>query len=86
MHQYPNSLSLLKGPTDSQKAYYANLILSNSSIPVPADFRVNSSLYLDRNYVRLSIVPSNSYETIYEEQATYTWAALISDLGGQTGL
>ncbi|CAF0859654.1 unnamed protein product [Adineta steineri] len=47
---------------------------------------MNSSYYLDRNYLKLSIIPLNSYETIYEEKATYIWSAFISDLGGQSGL
>lgn len=86
IHRYSNDLSALKGPTDSQKIFYRNLILANSSIPVKPDFPVNASYYLDRNYVKLAIIPLNAYTTIYEEKATYSWSALISDLGGQIGL
>ncbi|CAF0934649.1 unnamed protein product [Adineta steineri] len=86
IHKYSSDLSSLKGPSDSQKNYYKKLILSNSTIPIKSDFSMNSSYYLDRNYLKLSIIPLNSYETIYEEKATYIWSAFISDLGGQSGL
>ena len=86
IHRYSNDLSALKGPTDSQKTYYKNLILANSSIPIKSDFSVNASYYLDRNYLKLAIIPLNAYTTVYEEKATYSWSALISDLGGQIGL
>jgi hypothetical protein len=62
------------------------MILTNSSIPVRPDFAANASFYLDRNYMKISVVPLNPYITIYEERGTYTWSAFISDLGGQSGL
>lgn len=86
IHKYASDLSALKGPSDSERAYYTQLILSNSTIPISTDFSTNSSYYLDRNYLKLSIMPLNPYITIYEEKATYTWSALISDLGEQIGL
>ncbi|CAF3941787.1 unnamed protein product [Adineta steineri] len=75
IHKYSSDLSSLKGPSDSQKNYYKKLILSNSTIPIKSDFSMNSSYYLDHNYLKLSIIPLNSYETIYEEKATYIWSA-----------
>lgn len=86
INKYSNDLSLLRGPSDSQKSYYTKLILANSSIPIKPDFPVNSSYYLDRNYLKLTILPLNAYVTTYDERATYTWSSFISDLGGQIGL
>ena len=86
IYKYSSDLSSLKGPSDSQKAYYSKLILSNSNIPVPPDFAANASSYLDRNYLKLSVIPLHPYETVYEEKSTYLWSAFISDLGGQSGL
>ena len=86
INKYSYGLSSLKGPSDSEKAYYTKLILANSTIPVRPDFANNSNYYLDRNYVKLTIVPLSSYVTTYEENATYSWSALVSDLGGQVGL
>ena len=51
IYKYSNDLSLLKGPSDSQKVYYTQFILSNSGIPILKDFSINSSYYLDRNYL-----------------------------------
>jgi len=86
IYKYSNDLSILKGPSDSQKLYYTQFILSNSSIPILTDFTINSSYYLDRNYLKLSIIPFNSYVTTYEETSTYSSSQLISDIGGQTAL
>jgi hypothetical protein len=86
IYKYSNDLSILKGPSDSQKFYYTQLILSNPAIPILPDFPINSSYYLDRNYLRLTIVPLNSYVTTYEETATYLWSQLISEIGGQAAL
>ncbi len=86
IYKYSDDLSSLKGPSDAEKAYYTKFILSNSTIPIPEDFSTNSSYYLDRNYLKLTIIPLHSYVTTYEEKATYSWSALISDLGGQSGL
>lgn len=86
IHRYSNDLSSLKGPTNSQKNYFTRLILANSSIPIRPDFSMNSSYYLDRNYLKLAIIPLNAYTTIFEEKSTYSWSAFISDLGGQIGL
>lgn len=85
IHRHSNDLSSLKGPTDSQKKYYGPII-ANSSIPVKSDFANNLSYYLDRNYLKLAVIPLNSYTTIFEEKSTYSWSAFISDLGGQIGL
>ncbi len=86
IYKYSNDLSILKGPSDSQKIYYTNLILSNSTIPILPDFPINSSYYLDRNYLKLTVVPLNTYVTTYEEAATYSWSQLISEIGGQMAL
>ncbi len=86
IYKYSNDLSILKGPSDSQKIYYTQLISSNSAIPILPDFPINSSYYLDRNYLRLTIVPLNSYVTTYEETATYSWSELVSEIDGQTAL
>lgn len=86
IHKYTGDISSLKGPSDAEKAYYAKLIMINSTIPIKPDFPSNASYYLDRNYLKLSVVPLNAYVTKYEERATYTWSSFISDLGGQIGL
>jgi hypothetical protein len=86
IYKYSNDLSILKGPSVSEKSYYTQLILSNSTIPILPDFPVNSSYYLDGNYLKLSIVPLNSYVTTYEETPTYSWSEFISEIGGQTAL
>ena len=86
IHKYAGDLSSLKGPSDSQKNYYTKLILSNSSIPIQSDFAPNASYYIERNYLKLSVLPLNAYVTTYDEKATYTSLALVSDLGGQIGL
>ncbi|CAF1382925.1 unnamed protein product [Adineta ricciae] len=84
IYKYSSDLSALKGPSDAEKDYYRRMILSNSTIPVKSDFSANASYYLDRNYLKLSIVPLSPYETVYEEKATYIWSAFISDIGGQS--
>lgn len=86
INKFSSGLSALKGPSDSEKTYYTKILLSNSTIPILPDFVTNSSTYLDKNYVKLSINPLNNYITTYQEKATYTWSSLISDLGGQVGL
>lgn len=86
INKFSSDLSALKGPSDAEKTYYTKILLSNSTIPIFPDFVMNSSTYLDKNYLKLSINPLNNYITIYQEKATYTWSSLISDLGGQVGL
>ncbi|CAF1607305.1 unnamed protein product, partial [Didymodactylos carnosus] len=53
--------------------------------PLPADFEANYTLYLDKNYLKLKILPVSQYVTSYTEMATYSWVAFMSDIGGQSG-
>ena len=71
IYKYSSDLLALKGPSDAEKDYYRRTILANSTIPVKPDFAVNSSYYLDRNYLKPSIVHLSPYETVYEEKVTY---------------
>jgi hypothetical protein len=86
IHKFETDVSALKGPTEAQTSHYRDVILNNPLIPVRPDFANRSAYYLQRNYLKFTVVPLHPFVTSYEEKATYIWSALISDLGGQSGL
>ncbi|CAF0952917.1 unnamed protein product [Didymodactylos carnosus] len=85
---FETDTSSLRAPTELQKLLLVMDFLNTenkSATPLPADFEANYTLYLDKNYLKLKILPVSQYVTSYTEMATYSWVAFMSDIGGQSG-
>ncbi|CAF1324566.1 unnamed protein product, partial [Didymodactylos carnosus] len=83
---FDTDITALKGPTTAQKQFlYQSVFSQNTTIPLQADFQTNYDSYIDNNYLKLTVICGSQYVTTYQEKTVYTWTALLSDIGGQSG-
>ncbi|CAF3737478.1 unnamed protein product [Rotaria socialis] len=87
---FPTELSANLAPTTAQKAYWAPILLSNTSnwtnLSLPNDFAANYDTYMSSNYLRVTITCSKRYVTLNVQEAKLTIVDTFAAIGGQTGL
>ncbi|CAF2092183.1 unnamed protein product [Rotaria magnacalcarata] len=87
---FATALSANLAPTTSQKAYWAPILLSNTSnwtnLSLPNDFAANYDTYMSSNYLRVTITCGNRYVTLNRQEAKLTIVDTFAAIGGQTGL
>ena len=83
--RFQTKLSSLTASTDSIQNEIKAFVES-SSVPLPTNWESNWSAEIQKNFVQLTVQCESLTVEHYNQTPSISWVALLSNIGGQTGL